>query len=1412
MNMQLLNLIIQPLLGAAAGYITNEYAINMLFKTYTPLKLGGVIPKTREAFIENVSTLVEEDIINKEKVEAILNDEAFTKNFDNLIQDFFTNSIYEVTDNLSIGDNPFMDKALSDTENFVNKQLELKLPELIESLTKQVKLCELLDKNQINLVIEKLYSYLLNVLKDTKLADKLVKNVIDKNENISLMDIIGYDNSAVISQNISNLLVNNLDSSKPIIDEILEKSDVSKLLFDFFEKLINKNESKLHTRVLSIFDSIVKSDEFSEVLFEFSHNIIEYFKYIDIPLLSLVDASCINKFKDILHREYRNLSHVLLSFITSNKSELQSMIEEAINDTINEQDAAKKAVLSMAKGSILDSIAKNDMSTLASEYFHDSNNKLNLCALASAKLKEYLKATQVSQAINLLEKKELLSTEALNEFLLSYVADNTDSIVNIMLSYIKKQASDEAFKKDIMNKLKNAFVDKFILSNQTTDFINNQLSIYLTKMFDTKLRDIIIAYFNNTSNITDAPDYESLSHTDINYNDYIYNYLEQNKDKLISTLSSNIDNAIQGKSINDILNDDLSNKVNSLSCNFAYEKTSEIKEDLSQEKIHSLYDRLNNVDNLHKNCSQQLRTGVINNLGSLLHGFVKGLSVKNLSQLDDENLIEMAQSFIGNNLKPIMIFGAMLGLIAGFILAFLQPNNNVFAIVSISGIITCALVGFLTNFIAIGMLFRPYKEIKILRRIPFFRHFSLGYIAKNTENLADGMSQAISDYLLTKESMNELIDTYKDSIKDSMINNVSKNDYQLLSDIIVNNKKNISSSISDYTMESLGNNKQKISTAIANEFENIKLNDLLLENEENSFGNNDNSSKIEESKKSSFETSISKYIINSRTYFSESIYNYLSERIGIDSAKAKSSDSGSLASILPNQLTDNISKLASSTAYKGYDGLINKLNYENIKSLAENYDKDYQKFIDKDLSEFFSIRKLLTLDNSLQTKSEFFKVINNAFSSQEKIGDIFNKKISTLLNNTLYNYFENIEFNSRKLLKPMHAHLYKVIKDKITSKQNLLAKISYGMMGGDKIVDSVVEKILSDKLPKLLANKKTALYDSCSNYLNTKLLNISISEFGMSLNLDTITDSELRNIKKAISPAIDFIDKKFACIKVRSLVEPLYLDNMEIMFSSYSKEISDLIERLSSKLIANKDELLSSFSTFIDSFFNETIKNASLKLMFQNIDSKEFKNISEKLVDLIFEESLVGKNVHEALSYIKNYDKKLYLSELVEKDELIERFEQVIENLSGSNNIVNDKISENYEMTSEDDSHNSIKLAYTRIIDDILISATENGFAFINNESKIYLLNQISDAVILSLRNNLSTMLNDIEFDKIAKEQIGEMSPKKIHMMFNSFAGKYFKTLILYGFWGAVFGINTVLGLALAGIYTIKNIFRNKVS
>jgi len=113
-------------------------------------------------------------------------------------------------------------------------------------------------------------------------------------------------------------------------------------------------------------------------------------------------------------------------------------------------------------------------------------------------------------------------------------------------------------------------------------------------------------------------------------------------------------------------------------------------------------------------------------------------------------------------------------------------------------------------------------------------------------------------------------------------------------------------------------------------------------------------------------------------------------------------------------------------------------------------------------------------------------------------------------------------------------------------------------------------------------------------------------------------------------------------------------------------------------------------------------------------------------------------------------------------------------------------------------------------IEEIIEEAVSSDFSFIDNETKKYVLNIFTDSCVNSLKRNLDELLRAVEFNVLAKEEIGKMEPEKIHQMFNSFAGKYFRKLMLYGFGGFIFGINTYVGMSLTSLKILSEV-KNKV-
>ena len=82
----------------------------------------------------------------------------------------------------------------------------------------------------------------------------------------------------------------------------------------------------------------------------------------------------------------------------------------------------------------------------------------------------------------------------------------------------------------------------------------------------------------------------------------------------------------------------------------------------------------------------------------------------------------------------------------------------------VAGPLVGSLIGYCTNYIAVKMLFRPLKPVKIGN---YTLPFTPGIIPKGKERLAKALGSAIGETLLTKEDMTNALLT--DDIKNKII-------------------------------------------------------------------------------------------------------------------------------------------------------------------------------------------------------------------------------------------------------------------------------------------------------------------------------------------------------------------------------------------------------------------------------------------------------------------------------------------------------------------------------------------------------------------------------------------------------------------------------------------------------------------
>ena len=104
----------------------------------------------------------------------------------------------------------------------------------------------------------------------------------------------------------------------------------------------------------------------------------------------------------------------------------------------------------------------------------------------------------------------------------------------------------------------------------------------------------------------------------------------------------------------------------------------------------------------------------------------------------------------------------------------------------------------------------------------------------------------------------------------------------------------------------------------------------------------------------------------------------------------------------------------------------------------------------------------------------------------------------------------------------------------------------------------------------------------------------------------------------------------------------------------------------------------------------------------------------------------------------------------------------------------------------------------------MVVSIKYENASFINVKTKDQGIEIALNSILQSGSRNVSSILKDIDFKNITENKIEELNPREIHELFNSFAGKYFTRLKLYGLGGGIFGVHFFIVIAAFIIHFIE--------
>lgn len=1383
-------LVFQGISGGVSGYITNKYAVDMLFKEYTPLKLGGVIKKKKEKFIEEMSELVERDVINSQTLKSQILNKNFNVYAEQIAQTVFQNGLKDNLGSIKIGEVSDFDSTVTKTEIFARKELDSIVPELVKDITANIEIDDIITDTQLSKIARVAYELLAAELEKDTSVSEFIYNIYKENSEITLSNIFSDDIQKKLSENIvkevslimeENMLQNE-EQFKLFLDKLLSVSNINLtlvklqgLIGDYeLNQIFNNSDKEEFT--LNLFNKIngfINSENGKELVEKLVNDIFLIGKDMHFTIYEILPPEMEESLTEFIRVIIPRIMPYISEWISSNKDNFDEMIEEAIDEAIDDVDESiKKLIISKVRSALMGDVSsKNNIVNKVIDYINNSFDDESYNKLSDSII-TYLKNTKIKDMLIILENKNLFNSSKLVEFIIKEFGLHGKKLIN---TAIKSQFSKK---------------------------INKLINLDLVKLFSEKLKPIFYKkIFNNRNSIQKKlnellANFINLKSHEI-FNKKLNKLISEDK---VQSLSNNIgkvsaeflkkNNLINETKIKNYMLSEIKN-INLQSIVKAYEvDISRFIVDNSIELYRKTVDNYKDCEVkefIDKNFNEKQLSNIIINKGyplivdklpSLIDGRIK-LFVKNsLNKYNEDEICDIVQDFMGNQLKPLSVFGAFLGVIVGVLWQLIYPistlGNFGFPSSLIDGVVSCGLmafIGIITNVVALWMIFHPYKENKIASKIPFIKKFAMGYIPAHQKEFALAMAKLIDEQLLNKKEINKAFNLQKHNFQASLTSLVQNNNYQMLLNFTKDKKNAIANYAYGKILKYFDKNSS-LSKSISKLLGNIKVSRILKEEHI---------------------SNISDKLIASIAKLKDYLTTIVENKI---------SSNNKLKDILPKSVVGQIDQYIKSETGKLIEdrikitedlSFVRKFIYEQYKdSYDRTITKSFEEILDKGLLENFKNNisekscNYIINDLRIQVNNSLRQFLSSGLDENNDIGSMLNGQIKVFVDTNLYS-LTNIA--TKKILNYLQKHqdgiaieVQQTIKDGL----NFFEKIAYASFGGDEIAGRVVEIILNKKLPLMLSSEAEKIVDVAKITLDNSIypikisnLKVKIGEFNTEILVDNIFDKLNANTrsKEYIGSGVDLILNSIMRTPIIEYLELCNLSNLEQVYNKFNNEFR-IIEDDAYNNIKNN-------STELSEYLGEYLNNQLIIRLFNADNSKIFKDIThidiEKSVDNIINLVSSSEETNKSLNiFMKNF----YCNTISKLS--VEKFIDM--------NVLNNSIGNIAKNIFENKQFNEKNVL---LIEKAINNAIDNKFDFISDETKAYLTNKTIEIGLHSVSEHIVPMLQEVDLREITIRQMDLLNPKEIDILFNSFAGDLFYKLKLYGVFGFVFGINVWLSIIL---------------
>ncbi|APF28783.1 hypothetical protein NPD7_3038 [Clostridium sporogenes] len=475
-----------------------------------------------------------------------------------------------------------------------------------------------------------------------------------------------------------------------------------------------------------------------------------------------------------------------------------------------------------------------------------------------------------------------------------------------------------------------------------------------------------------------------------------------------------------------------------------------------------------------------------------------------------------------------------------------------FLIASIIG----GVIGYLTNWIAIKMLFRPYEEKRIFGiKVPF----TPGLIPKEKTRIAKSVGDAIGEHLLSSEiivkslcseNMNNRLKiwvrqkvysliTTKKTLEDKFKEFL---DYKYEYFIIA-----LKTSLSKLTINNLKNEKNRDKMK---EIIKIKLDKILSLN-----GNHITNNHIYKQIKASL-------INNTNEYLKSDNFKHVLKSLIIENIKDEEVLNKKIGDIIPSNFSSNIKVYV----YRKKDNLSNYINEmlkeeENINKLKNTLKEVINNNVNSFMSMFVDVNAIS--DKTIVFLEEYLQ----REETKEEMVSLVNKSIDKILDTDLQDIIENIPENNKDVIvdetvdilcekfqnTEMILEIIEKIESHIQGKSSLNDIIEKINIDPYKFINSIIDKFIDSENFEVIINN--LISDIIENFMKTPIYELTQG------NEEGILNTSYQMVKNVYNRFIENqAEEVISILDIASIVEDrinefdVYLAE-EIILGISSKEL-----------------------------------------------------------------------------------------------------------------------------------------------------------------------------------------------------------------------------------------------------------------